>query len=351
MTTQATTQPFLLKTGGHSAPSPDQMRALALVLKGDSQWPPEVPPIEVCGTEAAYLRWAIAEGFSIEDSIRRFTASMPCGSPIILAAIRGGNDRMGRSARGDARRLRTFTAELQVAVAGTKGSDALEQRRRYALIDWSLRSATPEMLERSTSLAHLAPNLRDLAEIVNDKTLHAARVVLDKMRAETWRVRDAAWAELRKKQAEVAAAAVAEVAAVAVVAVVAEVAVAVAAVAAVAEVADVAAVAAVADVAVAVAAVASVASVAAVAAVAVAAVTAVAEVAFTPDVMRRAAAEVRNLQAAGHGWSRQFDAAKAIFREAIDSSDFVSTFADLTDRHDSQFRDLLLKLCAMKGAK
>jgi hypothetical protein len=200
----------------------------------------------------------------------------------------------------------------------------VERRRRHAFANWAFRVALPEFVALAPSLAPLVETLRALPPVVDETSLAHARAAVYSARDKCWSARDVALAELRQRVREKAAVDAAAVAA---------------AVAAADADADAAAVA---DAAAAVAAVAAADADAAAAAAAGL---------YPPDVWQRAIAASKKSHELGHTWSRQFNAAYAVFRaEPVDlRSERFSALGAVWDRLDDSFRALLIEVCAYRS--
>ncbi len=272
-----------------------RLKALAtIVLRHGAHSKPrdaaEVPP-ESCAMEAAC--WVAGEPWSDHPK---------CVSIAIGAMMRTFNDRCGAGVAADARRTRVLVPLIPI-ILSTRGSDALERRRGFAAADWVIRRSMPRLLARSSSLAPWGPKIAGLAPIVDDYSLNAARSILFEMRQEAWRIRDDAWASIRKRSAEEAAVAAAAVAA--------------AAAAAVAE-----------------------------AAVAEAAAAALAVEGFPAEICTAAYKAAKKVALSGGGWSSKKSAARAVFGEFI-ATNPTHSFIGTRDEPDREFQELVRLLASM----
>jgi hypothetical protein len=91
-------------------------------------------------------------------------SDMPvCASPVVAAFLRSWNDGLS-----DHDRDRLLPAAVWVPrLVGSRGDDAIEERRAYLTLDWLIRVHTPAWLDLVPSLAPHAAALRALPEIVD----------------------------------------------------------------------------------------------------------------------------------------------------------------------------------------
>jgi len=142
------TSPVTLKRGLH--PSPTE--------------PDEVPEF-ACATEI--VSWLAKEKWSDHPA---------CASPVLAAAMRSRNDRIGDDL--------TRTAMLKPLVpllVGTCRDRTQEVARAYAILDWSVRDRVPALLDALGQVDDAAA-LRALARIGSTETANAARGVAQEIR-------------------------------------------------------------------------------------------------------------------------------------------------------------------------
>jgi hypothetical protein len=149
--------------------------------------------VEACVMEAAYLRWAIRQGWSKQRIVSGWTDSAPCICPVIGGFLRRWNDGIADSPEGDATRTRLFTPAIQDMIAGTKADDAVMLRRMWMAIDWDLRTHTPAFL-RLAKLDACAVALEALPEIRSQADLANARAACEDARKQGDAAGAAAWA-------------------------------------------------------------------------------------------------------------------------------------------------------------
>ena len=120
-----------------------------------------------------------------------------CASPSISGFLRKWNDGMNDE---DRQILKSLVPKL----IGTRGSDALEQRRYMMAFDWTIRTQVPEFLD-AVSLHREAAALRDLSEFADLAQLNdvpALSAAESAARSAAWSAADsvsesAAWSEAR----------------------------------------------------------------------------------------------------------------------------------------------------------
>ena len=153
-----------------------------------------VDACDACAMEAAYLRWAIRQGWPQKRIVEGWTDSLDCVDPFIGGFVRRWNDMI----QDDAVRTRIFTPDLLDRLPGTKIDDALMLRRIWLAIDWDIRTRTPAFL-RLAKLESCATALEALAPIDSQEKLANARADCEEARAAAGDAaraaeRDAAWA-------------------------------------------------------------------------------------------------------------------------------------------------------------
>jgi hypothetical protein len=298
--------------------------------------------IEGCVMEWVYLRDCLERGVPVNEIIAGWTDRPPCSSPVVSSLLIRFNDRVRAS--DNERRTRVLLPLIDVVRGSGSGSQALEERRRWAACDWSLRVATPRLL-RTAGLVEQAATLECLPEIRGCSDLVAARGATTAAWNAASGLRRANWTKLRdivrtrmlenlppaadkKSIEEVAAVAVAVVAVAVAVAAEAEAAVAVAV-----------AVAAVAVAAVAVAAVAAVAE-------------AVAVAEASPEDLQRIASASADAYQKNRSYSEAYWAARKVAGEvfAVRPPKMRPAFLALRDELDGEFVELIKQLCAMRQA-
>jgi hypothetical protein len=116
-----------------------------------------------------------------------------CASPVISAFLRSYNDSVSDEVR---QTLKPFIPRL----IGTRGSDALEQRRSLMAADWLVRTHTPAWL-RLAGLVKQAEALESLPEIVSMAQIPSIKAPIEAARddasAARAAARAAAWAAAR----------------------------------------------------------------------------------------------------------------------------------------------------------
>ena len=152
--------------------------------------------VQACAMEAAYLRWAMRQGWNKARIVKGWTDSLDCVCPTIGAFVRRWNDGIAATPEGDAMRTRIFTPELLDMLPDTKGDDALMLRRVWMAVDWDIRTRAPAFL-RLAKLDACAIALESLAPIDSQERLADARAACAEARdraAAAWAAaRDAAW--------------------------------------------------------------------------------------------------------------------------------------------------------------
>jgi hypothetical protein len=144
--------------------------------------------VEACAMEAAYLRWAIKQGWSKTKIVAGWTDSLDCVCPMIGGFVRRWNDAIA----DDAVRTRIFSPDLLDLLPGTKGDDVLLLRRMWLAIDWDLRTRTPAFL-RLAKLDACAVAIEALPPITSQAQLNDARAVFQNARTKASAARAAAW--------------------------------------------------------------------------------------------------------------------------------------------------------------
>ena len=117
-----------------------------------------------------------------------------CASPVIGAFMRAWNDGLPQAERD------ALILPLIPRLVGSRGSEALENRRATMAADWLVRVQTPAWL-RLAGLASQADALANLPEIVDFANTPSLRGPLEAARADAAAARDAArdtaWAAAR----------------------------------------------------------------------------------------------------------------------------------------------------------
>jgi hypothetical protein len=157
--------------------------------------------IEACVMEFVYLRWALAKGLPVKQIIAGWTDHPPCSSGVLTDVLIVYNDRV----KDDVRRSNVLRQVFDDVSQTGGGSRALEERRRWALTDWSVRVATSKLL-RAAGMPEWAEKVEALAPITHSGTLDLARATLAACRDASWEKRRLAFASLRNMAAAVVAA-------------------------------------------------------------------------------------------------------------------------------------------------
>jgi hypothetical protein len=170
---------------------PDRLTLTSLrgLRIGHGQHKPPNGKVEACVMEAAFLRWAIRQGWSKQQIVSSWTDSAPCICPVIGGFLRRWNDGIADGSEGDATRTRLFTPAIQDMIVGTRADDGVLLRRMWLAIDWDLRTRTPAFL-RLAKLDACAVALEALPEIHSQADLADARAACEEARKQG----DAAWA-------------------------------------------------------------------------------------------------------------------------------------------------------------
>ena len=145
--------------------------------------------VEACAMDAAYLRWAVKQGWPKKKIVAGWTDSLDCVCPLIGSFVRRWNDAIS----DDVVRTRIFSPDLLDLLPGTKGDDAVLLRRMWLAIDWDLRTRTPAFL-RLSKLDACADAIEALPPIMSQAQLSDARAVLEDARAKATAARAAAGA-------------------------------------------------------------------------------------------------------------------------------------------------------------
>lgn len=133
--------------------------------------PKDSDRVQACGLEWVWLLYARRNGL---DPIAGWTDAPPCTDPIIARCLASFNDRCGKGASANARRLKWFGPLLQSgALEAPRVSHELSLHRRCVATDWSVRSAIPRIVER-TPVAGCATPLRALPRIETEADLRLA---------------------------------------------------------------------------------------------------------------------------------------------------------------------------------
>ena len=143
-----------------------------LVIKHGQHKPPN-GAVEACAMEAAYLRWALAQGWPKKRIVAGWTDKLDCVDGYIGGFVRRWNDAL----RSDEDRTRIFTPDLLDMLPGTAVGDAPMLRRMWMGIDWDIRVRTPAFL-RLAKLAADADALAALPEITAQSGLTGAREIV-----------------------------------------------------------------------------------------------------------------------------------------------------------------------------
>ena len=109
-----------------------------------------------------------------------------CASPVIGAFMRAWNDGLPDAERN------TLLLPLIPRLVGTRGSDALEERRSLMAADWLVREHTPAWLELA-GLKDQAAMLRALPEITSMAQVPSVRSPLEAVRKDAAAAWAAAW--------------------------------------------------------------------------------------------------------------------------------------------------------------
>jgi hypothetical protein len=122
-------------------------------------------PSDACAVELT--SWLAGEEWSDHPT---------CACPVLAAAVRSRNDRMGTD------ELRTrFLLDVVPALVGSRRDRATEIARAYAIVDWSVRGRVPALLD-ALGQTEDAALLRALAVIESSDSANAAREVATAIR-------------------------------------------------------------------------------------------------------------------------------------------------------------------------
>jgi hypothetical protein len=132
--------------------------------------------VHVCAMEAAYLRWALRQGWPRQQIVAGWTDRLDCVCPYIGSFVRSWND----SISDDATRTRIFTPEVLDLLPGTRSDEATMLRRMWMAIDWAIRVHVPAFL-RAAKLDAEASSLEALPEIVSTKRLSEAHALVTRV--------------------------------------------------------------------------------------------------------------------------------------------------------------------------
>jgi hypothetical protein len=157
------------------------------IKKGNHEKPNGV--VEACAMEAAYLRWAIRQGWPKKKIVSGWTDKLDCVDLYIGSFVRNWND----SISDDEARTRIFSPDLLDRLPGTKGGDVLMLRRMWMGVDWDIRVRTPAFL-RLAKLDAIASAVAALPVIDSQKRLNEARATLMEAQKQGTAAWDAAWA-------------------------------------------------------------------------------------------------------------------------------------------------------------
>jgi hypothetical protein len=132
---------------------------------------------------------SIADGMCIMEAVayvagESWTDSPQCASPVIAAFLRSYNDSVNDEVR---QTLKQYIPRL----IGTRGDDALEERRSLIAADWLVRVHTPAWL-RLAGLTVQADALASLPEIVAMAQIPSIQGPLTVAREDAYKARDAA---------------------------------------------------------------------------------------------------------------------------------------------------------------
>jgi hypothetical protein len=141
---------------------------------------------KMCAMEA--VAWLAGESWSDAPA---------CACPVIGSFMRNWNDGISSE------KTRTqLLLPLLERIVGTRSSLAVEQKRRWLIVDWEMRTRVPSFLRLLPSLKSHAKALEGMPEIVDINGLIAAREFASAARDAAWyaagsaagaAARDAAW--------------------------------------------------------------------------------------------------------------------------------------------------------------
>jgi hypothetical protein len=123
----------------------------------------------------------------------RLTDTPECTSPVIAATLRRWNDRL----RSDEER-HVYLRRFATLAVGTRSTPEIESIRRWRLVDWKWRVATPAML-RATGHEDVAALFAALGPIDGDGSYQAALGVTASARSALWDAQTKAHQGLRDK--------------------------------------------------------------------------------------------------------------------------------------------------------
>jgi hypothetical protein len=128
----------------------------------------------------------IDEGMCVMEAVsyvagEPWSDSPACASPLIAAFLRSWNDSLDDEARN---------RPLIPKLVGTRGTEAVEERRSYLALDWLIRVFTPKWLDMVPALHEHAKALRELEAIADTAGAAAAG---ERVRAAEAAARVAAW--------------------------------------------------------------------------------------------------------------------------------------------------------------
>lgn len=97
-----------------------------------------------------------------------------CASPVVASFLRVWND-----ALFDKDRDRLLPAEKWIPrLIGSRGDNAVEERRSYIVLDWMVRTNVPAWMDIIPALSKYAAELRALPEIVDSATARSSKPTL-----------------------------------------------------------------------------------------------------------------------------------------------------------------------------
>ncbi len=144
------------------------------------------------------------DGMCVMEAIA-FVAGEPfsdhptCASPTVASFLRQFNDRLP-----DDETRTKLLARLIPKLVGSKGSAALEERRRWMLVDFAIRVATPRWLDLAKLTAEAA-TLRALPEVTaanHSEITKTVRKIRQKAVDNYWPKREARYAKIKAAVAE-----------------------------------------------------------------------------------------------------------------------------------------------------
>ena len=135
------------------------------------------------------------EGVCLMEAVAWFAGKShsdrpPCVSPVLGSFARSLNDQMDNE---DRQQLKRFIPLLP----GTAGNPEADRARGWMAMDWLIHVRLVAWLEVAGLTDHVTA-LQELAPVLNDEALEAARPVVRRARAAAGDAYSASWSKLRK---------------------------------------------------------------------------------------------------------------------------------------------------------